>query len=200
MPFDPADKARCIVKYDMPNNVEAQSRFTAAWNGTSQLADATALNNWASYLDDIFSVVSADISSVVTIPEFELYRVLEIGGEEVLEFIGFGTVSNQPSNPSEMAPHGVCMLFSSRLTGIGRGTAKKFFPGFTEAALVNGIWDAAVIANMAPALADWAANFGSGNDWLPGTFSIAKGFRGLALPVARSTPAYQTRRKPGVGS
>jgi len=199
MPFLPADIARCTVTYALPDNVEAQSRFTAAWNGTTTLSDEDAVSDWEDYLDDIYSVVSADIADTISITGFELSRSTVVGGKEVLEFIGVGTISNQPTNTNDMMVHGACMLFSARLTGAGRGAAKKFWPGFTQAATVNGIFQNAVIANMAPALATWIANFGTGTDWLPGTWSIGKGFRGMIMPVARATPGYQTRRKPGVG-
>lgn len=199
MPFLPADIARCVVSYDMPDNVVAQNRFTAAWNGTTSLDDNVALNNWEAYLDDIYSVVSGEISDQLTITGFELYRVVVIGGEETLEFIGVGSISNQPSNANDMIPHGAAMQFNARLNGPGRGSAKKFFPGFVDVGVVNGIFIPMVITTLQPALTDWVSNFGSGNDWIPGAYSVSKGFRSMLMPVARNVVSYQRRRKPGVG-
>lgn len=200
MPFLPADIARCTVFTDMPDGVVANNRFTAAYNGTTSLDDADALNDWSDYLDEIYSVVAPDMADSLAITRFELYKSTVVAGKEVLEFIGVGTIANQPSNVNDMIPHGACMQFNARLTGTGRGSAKKFWPGFVEDGVVNGIFQAAVIANMAPALTTWISDFGASDFWIPGTWSISKGFRGMQLPIARNVVAYQRRRKPGVGS
>lgn len=200
MPFDQNDIARLSVTYSLPDNVEAISRYTGQYTGPSQLSDVDALVDWSGYLEDIYQNVSPDIANVVTITGFELSRVLIIGGAEVLEFIGTGVVLAQPTNINPMLPHGVAMLFSARLSGTGRGAAKKFFPGFTEAAAETGTWQASVLTAMAPAVVDWSTVFGNSDLWTPGAFSVAKGFRTMFAAVARSIPAYQRRRKPGVGS
>jgi len=91
------------------------------------------------------------------------------------------------------------MLFSSRLDGPGGGSGKKFWPGFTEAASQAGAWQAAVVANMLPAAAIWVANFGATSEWIPGAYSLSTGFRALIRERVRDVPAYQRRRKQGVG-
>ena len=200
MPFNQNEIARANVFYTMPDGVEAITRFTAQQTSASTVSDADALLDWTGQLDDLYTNVVPDIADTVTIDRYELAKVTVVASEEVLEFIGVGTVTPQPANANEMLPHGVCMLFSARLSGAGRGSARIFLPGFTEAAAAAGIWLPAVIVAMAPAIVDWATTFGVGNRWNPGTHSALKGFRTMILPQARNIPAYQIRRKPGVGS
>jgi len=113
MPFLPADIARCTVFTDMPDGVVANNRFTAAYNGTTSLDDADALNDWSSYLDEIYSVVAPDMADSLAITRFELYKSTVVAGKEVFEFIGVGTIANQPANVNDMIPHGACMQFNA---------------------------------------------------------------------------------------
>jgi hypothetical protein len=199
MAFLPADIARCVATYNMPNGVQAQSRYTGAWNGTVNREFADAVDDWEAYLTTIFNEIHPEVADVVTAGGAVLYKVNVIGGEEVLEFAGLVPMTPGPSNTNEMLPHGVCGLISADLDGLGRGSAKKFFPGFTEAAADNGIWIAATQTRLANAATAWGARFGPGDDWIPGTWSIPKGFRSFVQIRGRAEPAYQRRRKPGVG-
>jgi len=200
MPFDGADIGVCTVTYTMPSNVIANAVYTAAYNGTSQRSDEDSLDDWEGYLDDLYTVVSADMSNLVTIDGFELSRVIPGTNPIELQFIGVGPVAPQPPNALDMVAHGVALQYNARLNGQGRGSAKKFHPGFTEPAITNGIWDPAVVAAQQVGAQIWADRFGGGDDWIPGTFSIGRGFRSLRMPTVRSIASYQTRRKPGVGS
>jgi len=199
MPFNPADIARTTVTIIQPDGSIANNVFTAAWNGTSPRDDQDAVDDFKLYLDDMYAVIGLDMNEDYEIRDFEVGRVIPGSDPEQLQFIGIGDITPQPSNVNEPLPYGVAMLFSARLNGPGGGSGKKYWPGFTEAACIAGIWDPLVVNNMVPAAQIWADLFGSTGEWIPGSYSLSKGFRALLRESVRSIPAYQRRRKQGVG-
>lgn len=111
-------------------------------------------------------------------------------------------------NTSDAAPLGVCALVSFRTAGL-RAVAKKFIGGVVEEQLQSdGTWSSTMLSSLA-AFAAYILN--PLNDPQAGTAVLQPGiwskraaaFQILALvggALIRAIPAYQRRRKPGVGA
>lgn len=111
--------------------------------------------------------------------------------------IAAGTVATDP------LPSGVAFLVSL-YTGFKRTIGKKFIAGFPEAATTLGEWGPATLGAVAVLATYW---IGPQNPSVGYSFTMCTFKKTLLLKVAhaisggivRATPAYQRRRKIGVG-
>jgi hypothetical protein len=84
-------------------------------------------------------------------------------------------------------------------------SGKKFLPGLTEAANSDGLLINATVLAMLAFAEDWSTPFvgsESGADWTPGIWSPTETalFQENENYSATAIPAYQRRRKRGVGA
>jgi hypothetical protein len=83
---------------------------------------------------------------------------------------------------------------------------KKYLPGLSELAQTAGLWVAGVLTAMGTSALAWIGGFDSIADptshWYPGVWSAKSlSFQSFAPTViVRDVPAYQRRRKAGVGT
>ena len=99
-------------------------------------------------------------------------------------------------------PEGVAALVVL-YTDVKRVIGKKYFGGFGSVALDDFVWDAAAKTLLDTVASDMLSPFtAAGTDTvIHGVYRRALGtFVQLRSAVARTVPAYQRRRKPGVGS
>lgn len=107
---------------------------------------------------------------------------------------------------SEQMPHGVCGLARGSVTGT-TGQWRVFTPGVPENLVVNGTWTVGAVAtlvslgNVVVSVID-PIGLGAVGTWTPGVLT------GVPVPtfktlignsIGNAIPAYQRRRKPGVG-
>lgn len=108
-----------------------------------------------------------------------------------------------PSNATGELPRGAAGLLNAKTTDPDV-SGKKYLGGFAEGSLALGLWGAATVADMVDFGGEWVIPFVgvvSGADWTPGIWSPT---RTVFLPsslvvVIPTIPAYQRRRKRGVG-
>lgn len=108
-----------------------------------------------------------------------------------------------PTGTIEQLPRGVAALILGRTTDPDV-YGKKYLGGLIEANLTDGLCSSAFLITMLAVAADWITPFvggTSGASWTPGVWSVVKG---SLLPfvtsyTANAIPAYQRRRKRGVG-
>lgn len=89
-------------------------------------------------------------------------------------------------------------------TGLPKQVGRKYVPFQTDQNITDGLFTAGSLAELVILLADWAAVLvdGGGGTLSPGLLSRSlEVFVGFSpAGAASSVPAYQRRRKPGVGS
>lgn len=108
-----------------------------------------------------------------------------------------------PTNATGELPRGAAALLNGKTTDPDV-SGKKYIGGMAEGALGDGLWSAGTISDLVDWGADWLIPFvgtASGADWTPGIWSPT---RTVFLPsnlvaVIPTIPAYQRRRKRGVG-
>lgn len=105
-----------------------------------------------------------------------------------------GTVS------TDELPSGVAALITLD-TGVKKTIGKKFYGGCAEAQTLDGNWTAAMMLIL-ESLMDYLYDTQTLNthEWLPGSWNnILNTFAPFISAIVRSIPAYQRRRKAGVG-
>jgi hypothetical protein len=118
--------------------------------------------------------------------------------------VGPAPVVFTPESIGDPLPSGVAALMTA-YTDTSRVVGKKYFVGLSETAQTAGLWVVGVLAAMLQSAIVWGTVFASGDagsTWIPGVYSSkAVAFKGFTPAVAtRDVPAYQRRRKQGVGT
>ena len=117
--------------------------------------------------------------------------------------VGSGAFTWNPTGTGEQLPRGVAALINLR-TLDPDVSGKKYVGGMVETNLDDGLWSSTILADLLSFAVDWYAGFvgtDSGADWLPGVWSPKGTVFKTALPQVTipAIPAYQRRRKRGVG-
>ena len=152
----------------------------------------------ADYLEDVYLEIDQQIHDSITFDSIELFNVTEGVPEPSINWPTL-TVGGDATAP---VPDGVTALSIGR-TGVSKVVGKKYWPLGVETDIVEGIWGSTPTGVYALAAADWIAPFtgASGVTWDPGVWSRAAAlFRVFTETATSSVPAYQRRRKRGVGS
>lgn len=107
-----------------------------------------------------------------------------------------GTYAAQP------LPGGICALVSASMAGGGR-SARKFIGGLSEVASLGDRWTSATLVALIALNIQWYSSFTATNGlvFMPEVFSAVNGTFTPIVPAGHISviPAYQRRRKPGVG-
>ena len=110
-----------------------------------------------------------------------------------------------PESIGDPLPSGVAALITA-YTYQSKTQGKKYFPGMSELAQTAGLWVAGVLAALANSGLAWISGFDSIADptshWYPGVWSLKSlDFQSFSpVTIVRDVPAYQRRRKQGVGT
>lgn len=161
------------------------------------LDNATVLDDMHDWLSNM--ILQLDDIQVDSF-DYESCRVYNVTTDEPVGEIGFagpphGTLADDPM------PSGVAALVTLD-TGHKRALGKKFFGGLAETATTGGSFNGAFLADMAGVLA-YLLGVQSVNthDYMPGSWrDVVNTFYPFISAVARAIPAYQRRRKTGVGA
>lgn len=199
MPVAAGGIARAVVTFLGDEGSTALNIYHARNDSGGVKTDTEVLDDFKAYLDSIHNDIMIETSNNATVGPYEVFDIDPATGDATP--LGTRSPALQPSNTNEILPHGIAALVNADLSGTGRGSGKKFFPYWTEASNADGLWLAASLARLVLAAAAYLLDFGGvgGSDWTTGTWTLAKGFRELVSSAARDVPAYQRRRKPGVG-
>lgn len=117
--------------------------------------------------------------------------------------IGSTSWTYNPSNVGEQLPRGVAFLINCK-TSDPDVNGKKYLPGGTESNVTDGLVNAGMLAAIAAYSVLWVGPFTgstSSADFTPGVWSPTRtNFYQMTEQVITPTiPAYQRRRKRGVG-
>lgn len=118
-------------------------------------------------------------------------------------FIGEGTWPTFTAGGSsgQFLPLGVAGLITLP-TSQPKVRGRKFFAGFTEGDITDGVWDSSLTNALVDAgaiLVDPFAGFESGEPWAFGVVNQSGVFKDFISFGVSNIPAYQRRRKQGVG-
>ena len=166
-----------------------------AGGGASQSALRGDLAAW---MEDVYDGLQPGIVDDVTFDEIQLFNMTD-GTPEPTESWPTLTVGGSTGDP---LPEGVAALVIAR-TGLSRVIGKKYFGLFSEAAATDGLWTAPTMALFATAGADWITPFTGASlaTWDPVVWRrVAMTHAAFTEAVTTNVPAYQRRRKRGVGS
>lgn len=170
-------------------------------NGVHDVPDVDVLVDMGTYMESILGPMEPHIVVSVDVTGCDLYK--KVGDQ--FNLVGPVPVLFTAESISDPEPSGVAALMVAK-TAISRVQGKKYFCGLAENAVEGGLWVAGVLAAMLQSGLNWITPWVMSNDpntsWFPGVWSTkAGGFSLFATSIAtRDVPAYQRRRKAGVGA
>lgn len=195
---------RCVVDISLPDQVGAKNIFdyVRADSVGSDPTDQAVLDALEVDLVDIYTEVGVMMVDLATAVSATVYQLSwDAGKWMATTIVGTVPIGVTGEGSSEMLPHGVSGLILLG-TAAARHGGRKFFPGFTEAVCEDGFWTGGTVTQLVAAAAQYVATVS-----IPGGYVLAPILvgndgvvRGYDAVGASGTPAYQRRRKPGVGS
>ena len=160
------------------------------------VADALAwINSCVSYLTTS-TTDTLDGSEIIVY----IYDAIDDDWDEV----GSTAWGWNPSSALDALPRAVALLINCK-TSDPDVNGKKYFPGLTEAANDDGSWSSGILTTATGFADDWTDPFvggTSGADWTPGVWSPTNTnfYYMSGAYIIPAEPAYQRRRKRGVGA
>lgn len=193
---------RIVASLLFPESVIAQNVFYAVFADTgASNDDQDVVDDLAEWLEDAYTLIAGFIDTSVSLTDIKVYNYDSI--DDDWDEVGAASIGLAFTGTTDMLPHGVAYLLHAKTTDPDVQAA-KFIGGFTEGGQADGIWLSSINTVMATWAADWVTAFvgtATGGDFSPGVWSVAqqvfKVFNGVIN--LNSIPAYQRRRKPGVG-
>lgn len=195
------ENLRVVARYSAPNTSEIQNVFFYQYTGAGDddadvLAECDTFftNNWG---DDW----AAQATSDMTLDSIDL-DVLKDNGD-VKRNIGTAIINVPGDLPEDGVSSGVSSLITAD-TALPKQRGRKYVPGATDNGIVDNLLVAARLATLALLTVEYLASItGTLNGTLdPGVLSRTLGsFQPfISAGTITDVPAYQRRRKPGVGS
>lgn len=165
------------------------------------IADLTVLTAVGAWITDILSYMQPHIVVDCVIDVCQVYKKVGL----LWNLVGPAPVVFAPASIGDPLPSGVAALVTA-YTPISKVIGKKYLVGLSEIAQTAGLWVGPVLAAMLQSGLAWINTFDcdppSEGRFYPGVWSLKQaGFIGFAAALStRDVPAYQRRRKAGVGS
>lgn len=196
------DIIRAVFTWLLTNDDLAQNVFHFLVTSGSETDDADTTSTLIDWFEDALGTAPVAVVNDAELDAVDVYKWDATNDE-------FDPLTNETpctfvgTDATEMMPHGISALLS-RPTSDPRSTARTFLPGMSEGTQANGLWAAAHLTRLldiCDAMTDVATTT-SGAVLTPGTFTLAtETFNPVTGTfVVNSLPAYQRRRKPGVGA
>lgn len=165
------------------------------------LADLDVVGDMVDWIDRILEPMEPHV--VVSCESLGINVYKKVGDD--YNFISGSPIAFTPGSIGDPLPSGVAALITA-YTNLSKVLGKKYLPGLSETGQTAGLWIAGVLEAMADSAFEWVTHFASLADpyseWYPGVWSTkAIGFRLFnGATMERDIPAYQRRRKAGVGT
>lgn len=165
---------------------------------TDDMSDSDATSDIATFLDDLYQNIDGFMDAALTFDQITLKNVtqaVDMGSTD------WPTLTNG-SNVGDLYPLGVAGL-------ITLGTAKpgtrgrKFIPGLDASATVESLFSSSLTTALTAFGAGMVGGFVGGTSgliWAPGVLDKLGVFRPFTSSIVTNLPAYQRRRKQGVGA
>jgi len=193
---------RIVASLAFPDSVIAQNVFYAVLTGAGPWDEDDIVSDAIDYMDIVFGAWDAMASDDVDLDLVQVYEYDPVDEDWDEVGSGAGGVTGQVSG--DRLPHGVAAYTQAKTTDPDVSAA-KYWTGFCEVSQANGVWAAGTLTDLGLTAAAWIAGdtgSASGAVFEAGVWSVKNenfyAFNGNL--VVNAIPAYQRRRKPGVGS
>lgn len=149
-------------------------------------------------MDLVYNLLNGVMSPDATVTEYQIKNLTTgVDWGAVPSGVGAGTAA------TDALPQGVAGLVTFS-TNVNRRRGRKFIPGLTEGGVAAQLWGSAVLTALGDYAAQLLATLTGGPTDFSMQYVVTAGDDPLAysLPteaLVRDIPAYQRRRKPGVG-
>lgn len=191
------DVIRVTVKSSLPNGSSILNVYHLKKIGGGDLSESDALVdiiNWVELLNEQLDDVQV---TTLTYDSVDAYNVTQDRPVSSGALTGGGTLAADP------LPPGVAALISTD-TGQKRGVGRKYIAGISEALTTGGEFIAGALVDLAGYADLLTEVYNSGTtdaDWQAGIYKkLGAQFHPFIGWLVSAIPAYQRRRKPGVGS
>lgn len=202
MSITSGDVLRMVVSIIWTDGNIMQNVFNAVvTGGGSPWDDADIVLDAISWAEDLYFNITGKISDECDGSQVQVYVYDSV--DDDWDEVGSGVFTWNPSGATEQIPRGVAGLINLKSSDPDI-SGKKYLGGLVEGAFIDGLLSASTVTDMASFAVDWWAGFvgtDSGADWAPGIWSVAETVFKLAgtTAIIPTIPAYQRRRKRGVG-
>lgn len=163
-------------------------------------SEALALIDMKLWMERILSPIQPDVIVSCDVTGASVYQ--KVG--PLWNLIGNVSPTFTPTNADDPLPSGVAALITWN-TYVSKVQGKKYFPGMSESRTTAGVWIAGILSHLASVAVAWISGFNAADDadthFYPGVWS-AKMLSFQSFGTAGQipdVPAYQRRRKTGVG-
>lgn len=179
-----------------------QNVFNAEIVGTGgPYDDEDIVDDAVDWMDDVFGAFNGQISDELDGAEVRVYKYDP--GDDDWDEVGIESWGFNPINTDEQLPRGVALLVNLKSVDPDV-SGKKYIGGLCEAQVQDGLWTAGEVARAVTFATLWLTPFAgvhSAADWDPGIWSVKNNsfFKASNTVIIPSIPAYQRRRKQGVG-
>lgn len=179
-----------------------QNVFTAViTNGGGPWDEADVVADALTWIELIYGNLTAAISDELDGSQIQVYEY--DAGDDDFDEVGSDAWVWNPTNTDQQLPRGVAGLINAKSLNPDV-SGKKYIGGMTEGNVTDGLWPGAVITMFGDVADDWGAPFvGSDTaaDWAPVIWSPTNiiAYPMTEVYVVPAIPAYQRRRKRGVG-
>lgn len=179
-----------------------QNVFNAVISGSGGPFDeADIVDDAVAWMDDLYANMTTGVSDEVDGSEIRVYEYDAV--DDDWDEIGSDAWTWDPNQSGEQQPRGVSLLINIR-TIDADVSGKKYLGGITEPSALDGLWVSSIITAAAAFAVDWATAFTgatSGASWVPSIWSPTNtnAYPMVGTAIIPTIPAYQRRRKQGVG-
>lgn len=166
------------------------------WDSGDIVEDAVS---WA---EDMMYNLTAFISEFIDGSQVQVYEYDSV--DDDWDEVGSQSFFWNPTQDGDQLPRGAAALLNLKTTDPDV-SGKKYICGICDTHLEDGLFTSTVLAALLSYGVDWYAGFvgtDSGATWTPGIWSVKNTVfkQALASLVIPAIPAYQRRRKRGIGA
>lgn len=191
---------RLVIHYSQPNAGDCQNVFHFLMTD-DEPSDSGLLEGIATWVTDVWADDWAGIAASVANVEYIDVDVVNTLGE-VLRNVGGAVIDVSGESVTQVTSAAVSAYILA-YTELPKQRGSKYIPGLSEDAVASGSLNPAVLGVMASLLADFLMDISipDGGSLTPGVLSKTLGtfVPFLTSGALEVLPAYQRRRKAGVG-
>lgn len=202
MTIDVGDVLRVVAVISWLDGDIMQNVFnTAILSGTGPFDPVDVVDDMVDWMDGLYAELTSDVTGQVDGSEIRVYIYDDV--DDDWDEVGIDAFTWNPSSAVESLPRGVALLLNAKTTDPDV-SGKKYFGGLTEASVTDGILTAAVVTAGAAVAVEWFGDFvgsATGATFNPGVWSVkdTAHYPMSGTVIIPSIPAYQRRRKNGIG-
>lgn len=191
---------KVVQEINLPDGVIAMNIYYFETSFADSQEEVDIIDAVETWIETLYTTIIDAVADVVSLGEFTLYRYIPLTDEWDNE--GTGVPSVVFAETSDMLPHGVSALVRAYSYDT-RSIARKYIPGFGESEQTDGAWVAIALTALAAYGAEWSSTalVSPGNSLRPGVWDTVSSEIHILnqTEVVLAEPAYQRRRRPGVG-